>query len=153
VVAGSAALIDHLRFNARSYLYSNAIAPAQAAAALAALNILVAEPERAERALRHAERARRALSDIGWRCGGEGTQMVPVFIGDDTLCFRVSQALKRAGVLVSPAVYPGVPKGKDLLRVGFSPTLTEAAFNRGIDAFAQAAREVPEALEREPAMR
>lgn len=146
-VAGSADLIDHLRFNARSYLFSNAIAPAQAAAALAALRILRSEPELAERAMRLADRARRNLREIGWRCGGDGSHMVPVLLGDDLLTFRVTQALSEAGVNVSPAVHPGVPKGKDLLRTGFPPTLSAGEFDFAMAAFAKVARQIPEALE------
>ncbi|MEO1192430.1 MAG: 8-amino-7-oxononanoate synthase [Pseudomonadota bacterium] len=151
-VAGSADLIDHLRFNARSYLFSNAIAPAQAAAALAALRILRSEPELPERAMQLAHRARQSLREIGWRCGGDGSHMVPVLLGDDVLTFRVAKALSEAGVNVSPAVHPGVPKGKDLLRIGFPPTLSAAAFDFAIEAFARVAREIPEALDAQQAL-
>lgn len=143
-IAGSAELIDYLRLNARSFVYSNALAPAQAAAALAALDILEAEPEIATRALSRADEARRQLRAMGWRCGGDGSQMVPVFIGDDTLTFRVTKALAEAGVVVSPAVYPAVPKGKDLLRVGFSPTLTEDQFVRALGAFERVIQRLPD---------
>lgn len=145
-VAGSAELIDHLRFNARSYLFSNAIAPAQAAAALAALDILEAEPELAERAMSLAEQARAALRGMGWRCGGDGNQMVPILIGDETLTFRATQALRREGISVSPAVSPGVPKGRDLLRIGFPPSLSDAEFAFALEAFARVAAELPDAL-------
>ncbi|MEO9528848.1 8-amino-7-oxononanoate synthase [Roseibium sp.] len=145
-VAGSADLIDHLRFNARSFLFSNALAPGQTAAALAALDILIAEPEIAERACALGDRARRALRAMGWRCGGDGTQMVPVLLGNDVLAFKVTKALADAGVLVSPAVQPGVPKGKDLLRITFPPTLSEASFSRVLDAFQAVAGQFPEAL-------
>lgn len=145
-VAGSADLIDHLRFNARSFLFSNALAPGQAAAALASLDILIAEPEIAERACALGDRARQALRSMGWRCGGDGTQMVPILLGNDALAFKVTMALADAGVLVSPAVHPGVPKGKDLLRITFPPTLTEAGFCRALEAFQTVSTRFPEAL-------
>jgi len=145
-VAGSAELIDHLRFNARSYLFSNAIAPAQAAAALAALDILEAEPQLADRAMTLADQARAALRAMGWRCGGDGNQMVPVLIGDETLTFLATQLLRREGVCVSPAVSPGVPKGRDLLRVGFPPSLSDEELAFALDAFRTVAAELPEAL-------
>ena len=144
-IAGSADLIDHLRFNARSYLFSNAIAPAQAAAALASLEILEAEPDLPRRALDLAERARGRLRAMGWRCGGDGSQMVPIIIGDVMLAFRVTHALRDRGVNVSPAVWPGVPKGKDLLRIGFPPSLSEAEFEQALLAFAKVAEAIPEA--------
>lgn len=146
-IAGSADLIDHLRFNARSHLFSNAIAPAQAAAALASLSVLEKEPELAERAMQLAERARNRLRAIGWRCGGDGSQMVPIFIGDDWLAFDVTNALRRHGVNVSPAVSPGVPKGKDLLRVGFPPSLSDDELELSLAAFERVAQEFPQALE------
>lgn len=145
-VAGSAELIDNLRFNARSYLYSNAIAPAQAAAALAALKILESEPDLPVRARAFAERARTALRKMGWRCGGDSTQMVPVLVGDQILTFRLAKALLQRGVNVSPAVHPGVPRGTDLLRVNFPPTLLDEEFDSALQAFADVAKEVPEAL-------
>ncbi len=146
-VAGSAELIDHLRFNARSYLFSNAIAPAQAAAALAALRILRAEPDLPERAMQMARSARRRLREMGWRCGGDGSHMVPILLGNDVLTFKVAKALAEAGVSVSPAVHPGVPKGKDLLRLGFPPTLSPREMEQAFSAFAKVARAFPEALQ------
>ena len=146
-IAGSAELIDHLRFNARSYLYSNALAPAQAAAALAVLDILAEEPTLPTRALECADHARRELRKMGWRCAGDGSQMVPILLGDDVLAFKITQALIAEGVLVSPAVHPGVPKGKDLLRIGFPPTMTEDEMERALGAFATVAAQFPEALE------
>lgn len=145
-IAGSADLIDSLRFNARSYLFSNAIAPAQTAAALASLTILEQEPDLPARALDLADRARVALRSMGWHCGGDHTQMVPILIGDVMLAFQVTHALRRHGVSVSPAVWPGVPKGKDLLRIGFPPSLSETEFNAALGAFERVAAEFPQAL-------
>ncbi len=146
-IAGSAELIDHLRFNARSHLFSNAIAPAQAAAALASLSILEQQPDLAERALRLADRARNRLRAIGWRCGGDGSQMVPILIGGDWLAFDGTNALHALSVNVSPAVSPGVPKGKDLLRVGFPPSLTDAELAEALIAFDKVARKMPQVLD------
>lgn len=142
-IAGSEALIDDLRFNARSYLYGNAIAPAQAAAALAALEILEAEPDRASRAIANADEARARLRALGYRCGGAGTQMVPVLLGEDTLTFAVTRALAEQGVWVSPAVSPGVPRGQALLRTCYPPTMTREQRERAYQAFAAVAHLLP----------
>lgn len=143
-IASSADVIDHLRYGARSYLFSNAIAPAQAAAALAALRVLQAEPDLPRKAIALGERARKALREMGWRCGGDKTQMTPILVGDDILALRISERLEHHGVCVSPAVYPGVPKGRDLLRINFPPNLTDADFDGAMSAFAQVATEFAE---------
>ncbi|MCG8565775.1 MAG: 8-amino-7-oxononanoate synthase, partial [Desulfobacterales bacterium] len=127
-IAGSAELIEYLKFGARSFLYSNAIAPAQAAAALAALRILRSEPDRASRAVENGERARTFLRALGWRCGGDGTHMVSILIGDDDTTLKTARILEEEGVWVGPAVSPGVPMGKSLLRTCFPPTLSDEEF-------------------------
>jgi 8-amino-7-oxononanoate synthase len=143
-VAGSAELIDHLRINARSFMFSNALAPAQAAATFAALKILMAEPERAALAMERADQGRKRLREIGWRCGGDGCHMVPVMIGDYWRALQVTKALAEHGVIVSPAVQPAVPKGKDLLRLNFSPTLTAEQFESALGAFEAVWKLMPE---------
>jgi 8-amino-7-oxononanoate synthase len=80
---------------------------------------------------------------MGYHCGGDHTQMVPVLLGDDELTFTVTQALARRGVCVSPAVSPGVPKGSALLRLCFPPTMSTAMRERAYEAFAQVAAECP----------
>ena len=146
-VAGSKDLIEHLTVNARAFLFSNALAPAQAAAALASLRILEAEPERAAFALTRANEARERLRAIGWRCGGDGTHMVPVMIGDPNRTLMITAALEQHGVVVSPAVHPAVPRGKDLLRQNFSPTLTDEQFERALGAFEAVFDLMPEAAD------
>lgn len=141
-VAGSSDLVDFLRLSARSYVFSNAIAPAQAAATLAALRILKQEPERARRAIENAAKARTMLRQQGWTCTGDGTHMLSVFIGDDDLALKAAKTLIRHGVWVSPAVSPAVPFGKAVLRTNFPPTLTEKQFGFAMDAFEKARRDL-----------
>lgn len=139
-VAGSTQLKEHLQYNARSYLYSNALSPANAAAALASLRILQEEPERATLALATAAHARARLREMGYTCGGDDTHMVPVLFGDDERTLVVAKELAARGIWVSPAISPGVPKGKALLRTCFPPTLTASQMQRGLDAFEATAK-------------
>jgi 8-amino-7-oxononanoate synthase len=145
-IAGSKQLIDYLQFGARSYLFSNAIVPAQAAAALASLRILRQEPERAAKAVQNAEKARFYLRQQGWRCGGDGTHMNSILIGDNDATFKAAKALIKHGVWTGPAVAPGVPPGCALLRTCFPPTLTDAQFDFAMTAFEKVANDVPDAL-------
>lgn len=147
-IGGSAALVDTLRFNARSYLYSNALPPASAAAALASLRICQKEPERARKAIANAETARILFRQFGYECGGDGTQMVPVILRDENLTLEVTKVLAEEGVWVSPALYPGVPKGCDLLRICFPPTMSDSSLMMVFDAFERTANRFREELMR-----
>jgi 8-amino-7-oxononanoate synthase len=141
-VAGSAALIDYLRYNARSQVFSNALPPGQTAAALASLRIMKSEPELSMRTLARAAHARQKLREIGYPCGGDGGHMVPVLIGDDEMTLRLAKALRENGVLVGAAVPPAVPVGKALLRTGFTPTLTQNQLETVFSAFEKVGRQL-----------
>ncbi|CAN5351887.1 hypothetical protein BH09GEM1_BH09GEM1_04830 [soil metagenome] len=145
-IAGSGALVEYLKYTAPGFVYSVGITPPNAAAALEALRILDAEPERVarvrERADLFAQLARAAGLDTG-RSGGTG--VVPVIVGDSMRAVRISQALFAAGVNVQPMISPAVPNDEARLRFFVSSEHTAAqlrsAVNAVIEALAQAARE------------
>src|SRR5579885_2002876 len=80
-VVGSRALIDALLNRARSFVYTTGIAPAAAAAAGAALDVIAAEPERRDALLRNAAHLREGLRRLGFAVGGD-THILPVLVGD-----------------------------------------------------------------------
>ena len=99
-VAGDEALIEHLMNHARTWVYTTALPPPVAAAALRALSLLDEEPERRSRVLAHAERFRATARDLGYTVLGEGSAIAPVVLGgvEDTL--RAAAALEAEGLLV-----------------------------------------------------
>jgi 8-amino-7-oxononanoate synthase len=138
-IAGSAELIDWLRHNARSFIFSAALAPASAAAALKALEILMDEPERVVRAAANASYFKAGLNKLGIDTMGSPTTIIPVLIGDDTICLGICQTLLKLGIFTTPVVYPAVPRGQALIRCSVMPTHTEKDLDVAIQAFAQVA--------------
>ena len=124
-VHGSGTLVQYLLNRARSFVFSTAMLPAQAAAARAAVRIVRGEPERRER-LRANERAMRvALSGAGVDVDLSATgPIVPVPLGDETRTIRVGAALSRSGFLVGAVRPPTVPAGGARLRVTASAAHT-----------------------------
>ncbi len=120
-VAGSRELIQYLKYTTPGFIFSAGMTPANAAAALAALRQMRAEPEALAALQRNAqlflELARAAGIDTG---DSEGTPIVPCIVSDSLKTLRLSTALLRRGVNVNPILYPAVPE--ELARLRFFVT-------------------------------
>ena len=142
-IAGPEALVDYLKLSAGGFVYSVAMPPAIAAAALAALELLGKEPERVGRlkanGRRFAEAARAAGLDIG---ASVGEAVTPVMTGSSLRAVTLSQRLFDRGVNVQPIIHPAIPER--LARLRFF--LTSEHSSEQIDAaVALVAEELPNA--------
>lgn len=125
-IAGQTALVEHLKFLAPGFLYSVGMPPPTAAAALAALQCLRAEPERVtrlqQRGILFRDEARAAGIDTGT---SSGLAIVPAITGSSARAVRLSHALFRRGINVQPILYPAVPEKSARLRFFVSSEHTE----------------------------
>jgi 8-amino-7-oxononanoate synthase len=128
-LCASRAVIDLMVGRARSFVYTTGLPPASAAAALAALAIVEAEPERAARPLMLARRftARLGLPEAQ-------SPIVPVLVGDAEAALALSAALEARGFLVVAIRPPTVPAGTARLRVAFSAAHAESQVDELADA-------------------
>jgi 8-amino-7-oxononanoate synthase len=140
-IAGERAVIDHIRHTARSLIFSAALAPAAAAAAGAAVDIIEREPERREQLWRNARFLKDGLTSLGFRTGDSETPVIPIIVGDDSRAFAMTRRLDELGVFVNPVISPATPPGRALLRTSCMATHTEAQLSRALEACARAGRE------------
>jgi 8-amino-7-oxononanoate synthase len=142
-IAGGSALVEYLKYTSPGFVYSVGIPPSNAAAALAALRKLIAEPERAamlrQRAAYFLRRCREAGLDTG---ASAGTPVVPVIVGDSLRAAKLSAMLLSAGVNVQPMVAPAVPNELARLRFFVACTHTEEELDRTVGLLVQALREL-----------
>jgi len=136
-VAGSARLRELLVNTARSFIFSCALAPAQVAAARAALRVLAREPWRRERLQVHAARLRERLAARGISTAPSRTHIVPVRVGSNARTMRVCERLLARGFYAQGIRFPSVPEGSARLRI--TPMATHAEHE--IDALADAVAE------------
>jgi len=136
-IAGAEDVIHYVQHHARALIFSASIPPANAAAALAALEVMQEEPERIERVNQIGERMRVGLRQLGFRVGDTQTPIVPVIIGDDMRTFLTWKALYEAGVYTNPVVSPAVPPELSLLRTSYMATHTEEQLDRVLAIFKQ----------------
>jgi len=136
-VAGDAETMHYVQHHARSLIFSASIAPANAAAALAALEVMIEEPERADRVMAIGERMREGFRSLGFDVGGSQTPIVPVIIGEDLATFTAWKMLFEAGVYTNAIISPAVPVGQALLRTSYMATHTDEQLDSVLEAFAQ----------------
>jgi 8-amino-7-oxononanoate synthase len=137
-IAGESALVEHLKFAAPGFLYSVGLAPSVAAAALAALELLRAEPQRVAtlqaRGRLFLELAQAAGIDTG---RSMGLSVVPAITGSSIRAARLADALFRRGINVQPILYPAVEERAARLRFFMSCQHTEEDIHNVVAALAE----------------
>jgi 8-amino-7-oxononanoate synthase len=140
-IAGSAALVEYLKYTSPGFVYSVGMPPSNAAAALAALRKLQAEPWRVsvlrERAAYFLARCREEGLDTG---ASGGTAVIPVIVGDSLRAARLSAMLLDAGINVQPMVAPAVPNDGARLRFFISCEHTEEELETAVQRLVAAIR-------------
>lgn len=134
-IASDAATIDFLKHNSRTLVFSASMSPANAAAVLAALKIMINEPARIAQLWKNTERMKQGLISLGFHLGASETPILPVYVHDMLKTFQFCKGLEEEGVFVNPVVSPGVPVGQELLRVSLMATHTFAQIDRALEKF------------------
>ncbi len=141
-VSGSRELIEYLRTNSRQTIFSAALSPAQAACAVAALDIMQNEPEHLERLWKNTKIYRDMLHSLGLDTWGSETPAVPIVIGSKEHVYRFWQALLEKNIFTVMSIAPAVPAGKDLIRTAVSAMHTEEQLARIAEAMAYAVKKI-----------
>jgi len=134
-VAGSAALIDTLIQRSRTQLFSNALPATVAASALAAIEVLDAQPELVDRQRENVAAFRSGLTGLGFTPLPGPSAIVPIIVGDTAFAIAMSDRLLAEGVFVTGFGYPVVPEGTARIRVQISATLDSDNLGRALRAF------------------
>jgi 8-amino-7-oxononanoate synthase len=133
-IAGSRALILNLKFNAPGFVFSVGLPPANAAAALAALRVMAAEPERIAELHQRSGLFLELARERGLPTGHSmGISIVPLIVGDTKRCVALTNALFARGIDVQPILYPGVKERAVRLRFFINRNHNEAQIRRAID--------------------
>ncbi|MFH1194462.1 MAG: pyridoxal phosphate-dependent aminotransferase family protein [bacterium] len=141
-VATEAKVVDYLKHHSSALIFAASPTPASVAAAMAALEILEAEPWRVDRLIANAERARNGLRLAGFNVIDSRTAIVPVLIGDDALAFKMWRMLYDAGVFVNVFISPGVPPGRQMMRTSYMASHEDHHIDFIIDTFTKVGKEL-----------
>lgn len=136
-IAGEYSVINYIRHNARTNIFSASITPAATAAASAALDILKSEPERVKRLWELTHYAIKQLEERGFELGPTSTPIMPLYVRDNDKTFLITKLLFEEGIFVNPVVSPGVAPGDTLIRFSLMATHTKEQIDFAIDNIAK----------------
>lgn len=136
-VAGSKQLIEFLKNKSRSFIFTTAMAPAVAAAALHNLQFIDAHPERVQQLRDNVKFFCDALRLHELQVPQTESAIIPIIIGDEAKALRISETLQNEGVLIPAIRYPTVAKGQARLRASLMATHTKEELQAAATAIAQ----------------
>ena len=141
-LAGSRDLIDMFKHESRAFIFSAALPPAQTAAAKAAFEVILDEPERVLALRQNAARFTQGLKRLGFDTMRTETAIVPVMCGTDDRAYAMVQHCQRDNIFVLPVVSPAVPPGLARLRATVTAAHTAADIDTALDVFEKAGKRV-----------
>jgi glycine C-acetyltransferase len=141
-VAGSRTLIDFLYHRARPFLFSTSHPPAVAAACIAALEVLLEEPQLIDRLWENTRVFQDGLRRLGFDTGLSESPIIPVMVGDGARAMRLSDRLFEEGVFAQGIAFPTVARDKARVRTIVTATHTREELQFALDVFGKVGREL-----------
>ena len=135
-VAGSRALIEFLQHRARPFLFSTSHPPAVAAACIAAIDVLMEEPQLIDRLWENTRFFKSGLKTLGFETGASESPITPVIVGEAALAMTLSDRLFEEGVFAQGIGFPTVPRDRARVRTIVTATHTRDELKFALDAFA-----------------
>ena len=139
-IASNKDVINYLKHNSRTLIFSASITPAAAGAVLAALEVMEEEKWRQKALWDNTHRMLQAFKDKGFETGHTTTPIIPLYVRDNEKTFRLTRMLMDDGVFVNPVVSPAVPSQDTLIRISLMATHTFDQIDEAVEKIANNAR-------------
>jgi glycine C-acetyltransferase len=142
MVAGDKVIIEWLRQRGRPFLFSSAVTAPDAAACLAAVDLLEESTELVDKLWANAKYFKAEMKKLGFDTGVSETPITPVMLGEAPLAQQFSRELFEEGVFAMAIGFPTVAKGKARIRVMISAAHDNDDLGKGLDAFAKVGKKL-----------
>lgn len=139
-IASDNSIINYLKHNSRTLIFSASITPASTGCVLAALDIMESEGWRKDALWANTARAKAGFLANGFEIGPTETPIIPLYVRDNTKTFILTRMLMDDGVFVNPVVSPAVPSEDSLIRYSLMATHTFDQIDESIHKISKAAR-------------
>jgi glycine C-acetyltransferase len=141
-VAGSQNLIEFLYHRARPFLFSTSHPPSVAATCIAAIDLLLEEPQIIERLWENTRFFKAGLQTLGFNTGISQSPITPVIVGEGALAMKLSDRLFEEGVFAQGIAFPTVARDKARVRTIVTATHTRDELQFALDVFAKVGKEL-----------
>lgn len=132
-VAADKSIINYLKHNSRTLIFSASITPASTASVIAALDVMAEETWRKDQLWANTHRALDGFRKAGFDIGKTETPIIPLFVRDNAKTFMLTRKLMDDGVFVNPVVSPAVPPEDTLIRFSLMATHTFEQIDEAIE--------------------
>jgi len=134
-IAADEPLIHYLKHKSRALIFSASLPPASTASVLAALQIMIEEPERIAKLWENTHYMMAEFTAMGYDTGTSCTPVIPLHVGDMMTAFHMWAQLGEEGVFINPVIPPAVPPNCCLIRTSFMATHTKAQLDLALEKF------------------
>lgn len=141
-IASDNNIINYLKHNSRTLIFSASITPASTACVLAALDVIAEEPWRKEALWANTLRAKEGFLKAGFEIGHTESPIIPLYVRDNIKTFKLTQMLQDEGIFVNPVVSPAVPSEDTLIRYSLMATHTFEQIDESIEKITKVARQL-----------
>jgi 8-amino-7-oxononanoate synthase len=141
-IASDNNIINYLKHNSRTLIFSASITPASTGCVLAALDVMADETWRKDALWANTFRAKDGFLKAGFEIGPTETPIIPLYVRDNTKTFKLTRMLMDDGVFVNPVVSPAVRSEDSLIRYSLMATHTFEQIDESIAKISKAAREL-----------
>lgn len=141
-IASDHNIINYLKHNSRTLIFSASITPASTGCVLAALDVMAEERWRQQALWDNTHRAKAGFLKAGFEIGPTETPIIPLYVRDNNKTFMLTRMLMDAGVFVNPVVSPAVRSEDSLIRYSLMATHTFEQIDESIVKISSAARQL-----------
>jgi 8-amino-7-oxononanoate synthase len=141
VITGSVEMIDYIKHNARSFMFSASMPPSAVATVTACLDVIEQDTSLHDRLWANVDMMRQGFKDIGFYTYNSQTPIIPIFIGDEMKALTVTNYLKDNGVFATPVLPPAVPKGEALIRTSYMASHSKEELTKVLEVLKKAKKE------------
>ncbi|MEA4986314.1 8-amino-7-oxononanoate synthase [bioreactor metagenome] len=141
-IAADENIINFLKHNSRTLIFSASITPASTACVIEALNVMADEKWRQDALWANTNRAKEGFVKAGFEIGTSETPIIPLYVRDNTKTFMLTKMLMDDGVFVNPVVSPAVRSEDSLIRYSLMATHTFDQIDESILKITKAARSI-----------